>query len=173
MNQNFEQLLAEMAGGWSKIFMEKVYDKAFETDLAKRLQNLGIISKSAMISTLGLMSFYLTNRITEKNFSGRVFRQVTEDAWSEVGKRLLNGFHNLVVDLEKSAQTEEQKQVLQSLSQADLETLRKLLKEFIKTRTPVESEEKPVSGFRKDIQGTANLLHGHTQKLKTLRTGRK
>lgn len=126
-------LYSFLTAGTVKILMERVYDAAFKTDLAQKMQKLGVVSKGAMTLAFGIISFFIFRNIKDDNFFKKVIKEVGVDSWSEAGKRLFNGFHDLVADLEKTTKTSEEKATIGLLRELGPQSFDELLKEFLKT----------------------------------------
>jgi len=143
-----------LTAGTIKIPMERVYDAAFRTDLVRKIQKLGVLPKSSIILALGVISFFALRNIKGDNFFKKVAKEVGADSWSEIGKRLFNGFHDFVSDLEKTAKTEEEKMTLGSLRGLDRQSFIELLREFVKT---VDLEKIQPEEFKKTISAPSAL----------------
>lgn len=171
-----------LTAGATKILMEGVYDAAFKTDLASKIQKQGMVSKGAMTLTLGIFSFFIFRKIKDDNFFKNVIKEVGVDSWSEIGKRLFNGFHDLVADLEKTAKTPEEKDTIGSLRKLGPQSFDELLREFLKTvdlekirpeikragPSPSATPESAASGLEK---ATA-MLKRRRETLRKIREGR-
>ncbi len=172
------ELYPFLTSGVARMSMERVYDAAFKTDLALKMQKLGVVSKGAMTLAFGVFSFFIFRNIKDDNFFKKVIKEVGADSWSEIGKRLFNGFHDLVADLEKTAKTSDERVTIRSLRKLDHQSFNELLKEFVKT---VDSEKIPPEEFKRAglsspvasrlVRATA-ALKNRRETLRKIREGR-
>lgn len=168
-----------LTAGTIKMLMERVYDAAFKTDLAQKIQKLGVVSKSSMILAFGVVSFFAFRNIKDDSFLKKVAKEVGADSWSEIGKRFFNGFHDLVSDLEKTAKTQEERATIGLLRNLDSRSFTELLREFVKTldseRIQPEEFKRAVltpSALTVELEKATTALKNRREVLRKRREGR-
>ncbi len=168
-----------LTAGTTKMLMERVYDAAFRTDLAKKIEKLGILPKSSIILAMGVVSFFAFRNIKDDGFFKKVVKEVGADSWSEIGKRLFNGFHDLTTDLEKTAKTQEEKDTFKLLKNLDRQSFTELLGEFVKTldlgKIQPEEFKKTISApsaLAVELEKVTTMLRNRREALRKRREGR-
>ncbi|MEK7506582.1 MAG: hypothetical protein AAB566_00815 [Patescibacteria group bacterium] len=124
--QTAKNFLAFLSSGYTKMLLEKPYDELFQTELGIKLKRLGLVSKNAMVVVLGLLAFFLEQKLSDDTVLKKMFKEVATDAWPEFSKRLLNGFTDFLVS-RSAAASDKEKAVIDQLSQTKSEDLDDLL----------------------------------------------
>ena len=124
--QTAKNFLAFLSSGYTKMLLENPYDEFFQTELGIKLKRLGLVSKNAMVVVLGLLAFFLEQKLSDDTVLKKMFKEVATDAWPEFSKRLLNGFTDFLVSRSAAASGEE-KVAIDKLSQTKPEELNELL----------------------------------------------
>lgn len=76
------------------------------------------------------VSYFLTQKLSEEKLFSKTIRIAAEDAWSEIGKRLLNSFHSFAAEKEKNAQNYQKKIIFGRLKNADGPTVGSFIKDL-------------------------------------------
>lgn len=123
LDAKFEKLaefLPVVTANYAKRFLERVYDKAFQTQLGRRLADTGKPKKYAVEFGLNLLTAFFEDRLAENTALRKFVKEVGIDVAPEISKRMINGLKH---EITASAKTDEEKEmavILLALEDKDL-----------------------------------------------------
>ena len=129
-SQTAKELSVFLSAGSIRMLLEKPYDKIFRTKLGMKLKQLGTFEKSTIVMALGITMFFVSRRLTTDTVLHQMLKEVTNDTWPEISKRLLNGYTDFLANIIASANNEEEKQAAAALRKLEPE----VIKDFVKSQ---------------------------------------
>ena len=139
--------IAMVLAGYSKRYLEDVYNRAFHTTIGQRLKNM---PRAAIFSTelaLYLLNALLVERLRDDTPLMKLLSEIITDAPSEISKRLINGEAELA-DLENLFRVmtpEKQEEVIKGLLAIGGQSLINKKLAVPEQNTENETNKKPLS----------------------------
>lgn len=93
-NKIISNAIAIIFSNYSKRKLEKKYDKAFKSDLGKKLKELDKETRYVIEFVLYVLAAIADRYMSETSPIKKFFKEVLEDVAPELGKRLINGEDN-------------------------------------------------------------------------------
>jgi hypothetical protein len=90
-NKIISNAIAIIFSNYSKRGLEKKYDKAFKSDLGKKLKELDKETRYVIEFVLYVLAAIADRYMSEASPIKKFFKEVLEDVAPELGKRLING----------------------------------------------------------------------------------
>lgn len=110
--QELQELLPTFLANYTKRFLEKGYDRAFQTGLGQKLAGLSPGKKYGIEFALYTLAAFFDSRLAGNTKLRKFAKEVGIDAAPEIAKRMINGARE---EIPLSASTPEEKELAQLL----------------------------------------------------------
>ena len=130
MKDKAERGLAVFASGYAKRMMDSQYDRLMETEFGQKLRGLDKKYRYGIEAGLNALGAVIEQVLPDDKPAVMFFKQILEDAPSEIATRLLTDVRGDLRLAVQNAKTQEERMAIMSLLELDDESLKELLRWF-------------------------------------------